>query len=244
VLARTWAVLLISFVCFPARYIEILRNLRLKCPKLVEAHGFLDARGSRRLAGNTALKAAIMRPPDRLGTLTANTWSFPELPIVLLAPGEYSWNSNHLKGWKEHFSLLGKVIYGPESAASARDTKGLARSFMKKVQEAKQKWPRRPIVLIGFSVGAKVAITVSFNVPVDCLICLGPQMQGMAGNLADAVDTRDLIQLKPPTLFAIGSQSRLCPVALMEQVGDGQVLEFVASGPLFSNRFAFRCGCR
>lgn len=115
------------------------------------------------------------------------------------------------------FALF-KVVYGPESAASARDTKSLAKNFMKKVQETKQKWPRRPIILIGFSVGAKVAVMVSFEVAIDCLICLGPQMQGMAGNLADAVDTRDLIKLKPPTLFAIGSQSRLCPVALMEQV--------------------------
>ena len=54
----------------------------------------------------------------------------------------------------------------------------------------------------------QVAITVSFRERVDCLICLGLQLQGIAGNTADAVDVRDLLQLKPPTLFAIGSQVR------------------------------------
>jgi hypothetical protein len=68
------------------------------------------------------------------------------------------------------------------------------------------------------SVGAKVAITVSFKERVDCLICLGLQLQGIAGNTADAVDMRDLLQLKPPTLFAIGSQSWLSPVPKMEQI--------------------------
>lgn len=74
------------------------------------------------------------------------------------------------------------------------------------------------MVLVGMSVGAKVAITVSFKERVDCLICLGLQLQGIAGNTADAVDMRDLLQLKPPTLFAIGSQSWLSPVPKMEQI--------------------------
>lgn len=74
------------------------------------------------------------------------------------------------------------------------------------------------MVLFGVSVGAKVAIMVSFKERVDCLVCLGLQMQEIAGNASDAVDTRDLFQLRPPTLFAIGSQSRLCPVPLMEKV--------------------------
>lgn len=86
------------------------------------------------------------------------------------------------------------------------------------VREVRVKYPGQPVVLVGMSVGAKVAITVSFKERVDCLICLGLQLQGVAGNTADAVDMRDLLQLKPPTLFAIGSQSWLSPVPKMEQI--------------------------
>jgi hypothetical protein len=53
---------------------------------------------------------------------------------------------------------------------------------------------------------------------VEALVCLSLQMQGPNTAAATAVDSRDLLQLRPPTLFAIGSQSRHCPVSLMEQV--------------------------
>ena len=45
-------------------------------------------------------------------------------------------------------------------------------------------------------------------------------MKGLGGYPHDTVDARDLFLLRPPTLFAIGSQSRLCPVSIMEQVSD------------------------
>jgi dienelactone hydrolase len=39
--------------------------------------------------------------------------------------------------------------------------------------------PKRPIVLVGMSVGAKVAVMVSFKIRVDALVCLSIQMQGI-----------------------------------------------------------------
>lgn len=98
------------------------------------------------------------------------------------------------------------------------DTATLAWNLRKKVQEVKSKFPGRPIVIIGMSVGAKVAIMLSFREDVDCLICIGLQMKGLGGYEHDTVDARHLFLLRPPTLFAIGSQSRLCPVSIMEQV--------------------------
>eukprot|EP00039_Didymoeca_costata_P010581 m.142724 g.142724 ORF g.142724 m.142724 type:complete len:620 (-) comp14886_c0_seq2:129-1988(-) len=205
-------------------YIDILRVLRLTCGIIMEARGMLDGRGSRRLHGSTALKSTIAKPPVRSPKPAIEP--LPRDPVLILAPGEHSWNTPNTAcgAWKERISLLGKVITCPESASAAKDIHTLASNLLKKVQEVKQKWPTRPIVIIGLSVGAKVAIMVSFkakeknNLKIDCLICLGLQLQGMAGNTADAVDTRDLFQLRSPTLFAIGSQSRLCPVPLMEQV--------------------------
>ena len=70
--------------------------------------------------------------------------------------------------------------------------------------------------------------------PVDAVICLAIQLNGVTGNpefvqftrygivgylpSLSALVPKPLFQLHPPTLFAIGSQSRLCPVSAMEQV--------------------------
>ena len=43
-------------------------------------------------------------------------------------------------------------------------------------------------------------------------------LRAVYGVLSLLCTAQDLFQLRPPTLFAIGSQSRLCPVSLMEQV--------------------------
>ena len=71
-------------------------------------------------------------------------------------------------------------------------------------------------MVIGFSVGAKVGIMASFEEVINCLVCLGPQMQGMAGNNVDAVDTNNLLQLKPPTLFV---------TCLIDYVSHGSMIE-------------------
>eukprot|EP00035_Acanthoeca_spectabilis_P026158 m.461519 g.461519 ORF g.461519 m.461519 type:complete len:503 (-) comp22334_c0_seq1:72-1580(-) len=199
-------------------YIDMLRHLRLKCPAIMESRGLLDGRGSRRLAGNHALQAAIATPPDMNPGFHEHEWMFTVEPILVLAPCEHSWTSPHLTGWRMRLSALGKVVGCQETAAMARDIQVMAKTLFRKVREVRVKYPGQPVVLVGMSVGAKVAITVSFKERVDCLICLGLQLQGVAGNTADAVDMRDLLQLKPPTLFAIGSQSWLSPVPKMEQI--------------------------
>lgn len=200
-------------------YIDVLRHLRLKCPVIMEARGLLDGRGSRRLNGSAALKAAIATPlaPIPLDTPEPK-YEFKDQLIIILAPGEHSWNSSLLSGWKERLNSLGKVVSCHPNETCSREIPTLARNLLRKVRDTKQKYPHRPLVLLGMSVGAKVAIMVSFKERVNCLVCLGLQLQGIAGNDAVAVDTRDLFQLRPPTIFAIGSQSRLCPVSLMEQV--------------------------
>mmetsp|Transcript_34559 Transcript_34559/g.104217 ORF Transcript_34559/g.104217 Transcript_34559/m.104217 type:complete len:551 (+) Transcript_34559:26-1678(+) len=199
-------------------YVDMLRHLRLKCPEIMEARGLLAGAGSRRLAGNQQLQTAISKPPDMNPAVEPKAWDFPVEPVLVLAPCEHSWSSPHLAGWRRRLAALGKLVGCQETAAMARDVHTMAKTLFRKVREVRVKYPSRPVVLVGMSVGSKVAITVSFKERVDCLICLGLQLQGITGNTADAVDMRDLLQLKPPTLFAIGSQSWLSPVAKMEQI--------------------------
>ena len=115
------------------RYIDMLRHLRLKCPTIMEARGLLDGRGSRRLAGNHALQAAIAKPPDMNPVIETQTWDFPVEPVLVLAPCEHSWASPHLAGWKGRLATLGKVIGCQETAVMARDIQVMAKTLFRKV---------------------------------------------------------------------------------------------------------------
>src|SRR5208337_970090 len=73
-----------------------------------------------------------------------------------------------------------------------------------------------PIVLVGKSMGGRVACHVALVEPVEAVICLGYPLcgPGNPSNLRDEV----LVSLKTPILFAQGTKDRLCPLDLLERV--------------------------
>jgi hypothetical protein len=91
-------------------YIDMLRHLRLKCPRIMDARGLLDGKGSRRLAGSSALRSAVATPPEMNPGMEAVEWEFTVAPVLVLAPCEHSWSSVHLSGWKKRLAALGKVV--------------------------------------------------------------------------------------------------------------------------------------
>ena len=145
-------------------YVDILRRMRVKFPELFDDRGFLDGGNARKFASTAALKAALLKPHGCSVELPDRKWEFASTTIVILAPGEYSWNSAQLRAWKERFRIVGRVVTCDESAEIARDPTHAAReALLQKVREMKRKYPGHPIVVIGFSVGAKVGIIASFE---------------------------------------------------------------------------------
>ncbi|KAJ3694604.1 hypothetical protein LUZ60_010084 [Juncus effusus] len=82
------------------------------------------------------------------------------------------------------------------------------------VKDAVNKYPDRPLVLMGKSMGSRVSCMVagSDEIHVAAIVCLGYPLKGMNG----AVRDETLIQLKAPTMFVQGSKDGLCPSDKLE----------------------------
>lgn len=94
----------------------------------------------------------------------------------------------------------------------------LVQMLEKRLRQLKTEHKERPLVVVGLSLGVKVAMAATARVAADLLVCIGLHIQGKSSLLEAGVSPRELVQLKIPTLFAVGQRSRACPVSLMEEV--------------------------
>ena len=37
------------------------------------------------------------------------SWRFPQIPVIILAPGDHAWTGRQLRGWRARFAPIGKV---------------------------------------------------------------------------------------------------------------------------------------
>jgi predicted alpha/beta-hydrolase family hydrolase len=131
------------------------------------------------------------------------------------APSTHPW----MERWSARLEQLGSVYrfdypYMQAGRRSPDKQERLIAAHTEALAAARK--PRRPVVLIGKSMGSRIGCHVSLEQPVDGLICLGYPLQGMgkAGKLRDAV----LKQLEVPILFVQGTRDNLCPLDLLAQV--------------------------
>jgi predicted alpha/beta-hydrolase family hydrolase len=83
------------------------------------------------------------------------------------------------------------------------------------LQAARQRAGRRPLVLIGKSMGARIGCHVALVEPVDRVVCLGyPLQSGSTGALRDEV----LVALQTPILFVQGTRDPLCALDRLAEV--------------------------
>jgi hypothetical protein len=149
-----------------------------QCMPLFDSRAFVEAKGSRRFGGNASLRTALLRP------ISGPTFAIPSMsaadkqPLFLLAPGDRSWATGAGLSWKSRLACLGKVVVCGEDALG-QDTPAMVRLLLKRIADSRAKGSLRPLIIVGLSVGCKVAVLAALREEgVAAIVCLGPHVQG------------------------------------------------------------------
>ncbi|XP_066262059.1 KAT8 regulatory NSL complex subunit 3-like isoform X3 [Euwallacea similis] len=195
-------------------YLDILQTLMSKIPKLLEK--LLNAPSSANRMGplNTEnLLPLLKKSWDPVETSLAQDKpkKLPSNPVLLLiscAPGV---SKRHQK-WLGLLSNLGLVVSVPFNfgLSSHRMTMtscldqmfSLARGA---IQEAKENFPERHIILVGVGAGATLALQLAQVENIFCVVSLGFSMLTAEGRRGEPDD--NLLELQCPVLFVIGQCS-------------------------------------
>ncbi|KAL9983488.1 hypothetical protein ACROYT_G005671 [Oculina patagonica] len=173
-------------------------------------------------ASSEALGLLLKRPWDPAhGLVTQHKQrKLPGTPLLLVVPSgpttsiSAGTSSKRARFWHNHLSVLGKVV--PVTMHTSNGGSGVSISqcldhiigaVRIKVLELRSHFPNRPIILLGWSVGALVSCQVALMESVCAVVCLGFPITGLSGVRVGVEDP--LLELKTPTLFIIGSHSTL-----------------------------------
>ena len=140
-------------------------------------------------------------------------------PLLLFAHGAGAPStSTWMQGWCARLSPLGKVVtfdypYMQQGRRRPDRHERLLQAHIEQLQKARKRL-RRPIVLLGKSMGGRIGCHVALSQPVDAVVCFGYPLVSMSGKVRDQV----LLQLQTPILFLQGTRDRLCPLDQLERV--------------------------
>ncbi|XP_019768295.2 KAT8 regulatory NSL complex subunit 3 isoform X2 [Dendroctonus ponderosae] len=195
-------------------YFDILQTLKSKVPKFVEKLLNTPISGSRTgPLSNENLLQLMKKPwdPIEISLAQDKPKRLPSSPVLVLMPCSPSVSKRNFK-WMALLSNLGQVVSVPTNfgSGSHRLTMtnlidqmfSLARG---KVQEVRENYAGRHIILVGVGAGATLAIQVAQVENVFCVISLGFSMLTAEGRRGDPDD--GLLELQCPALFVIGQFS-------------------------------------
>ncbi|RUS85827.1 hypothetical protein EGW08_006379 [Elysia chlorotica] len=207
-------------------YLEVLQKLKAKIPLLID-----------RLIEGTSSNQGTLASESLAGLLKRN-WDpvtpsinqqklkkLPDNPLLLLIPGapmslNPTVNKRH-KFWQNQLASMGKVINvvpinNNPNKLVVNCVESMVATTRSKILEMKGHLPGRPIVLIGWNVGAVVALQVSLIEAVHAVVCLGFPTMGISGNRGEVDDP--IYNCKTPTYFVVGQHASTTNLDCLEDI--------------------------
>ncbi|BFY97883.1 hypothetical protein BsWGS_00923 [Bradybaena similaris] len=207
-------------------YLEVLLTLKLTIPSLVKhlIEGVTSRQGLAlesvsefskinwdSLLSNANLQKIKRLPDNPVLLIISTTPSSPAYPVE---------NKRH-KLWQHQLSAMGKVIsVVPDNTNCSTQASSFVESMFTttraKILEVKSHFAGRPIILIGWHIGALVAAHVAAVELVSGVVCLGFPTNGIYGDRGELEDP--IYACKTPTLFVVGQHASTSSIDILENI--------------------------